>query len=483
MRDYILVFINGKEHRLSGEDVFLPITDYLRKGITLCGTKVVCAEGDCGACTVMLGRLSEGHIEYKPVNACILYGYQLDGSHIVTVEGLKVNGALNPVQKAMVDCHGAQCGYCTPGFIVAMAALFEEDKEPLVDNEVRDGLTGNLCRCTGYESIVKAGMEVDTSNMKSVKELFDEKQMVESFSKTSKESVLVEHDGMTAMVPANLDEFIEARSKYPKAKIVSGGTDLSVQLNKKMFTIETVISTSNLTELEEITTSESNGVEFVEVGARATLAELESYLLRRNPDLDYIFWVFGSPQIRNSGTLVGNIANGSPIADTVPYLFVMDGQIVVQGKKGRREIPITELYEGYKKMSLKDDEVIVAVRFSLPASKEILKLYKVSRRQHLDISAFTAAIRLEMKDGMISKARVAYGGVAATVVRLPEVEEFLVGKKHSLETFEKAGALARKMVEPLSDVRGSRQYRLQLAENIMSKFFYETAKEEELACL
>ncbi|MCA9819092.1 MAG: FAD binding domain-containing protein, partial [Cyanobacteria bacterium HKST-UBA01] len=224
-------------------------------------------------------------------------------------------------------------------------------------------------------------------------------------------------------------------------------------------------SISNVDELDYISGSEKAGREIVEVGGRVSLAELESYLLKRHGDLDYIFWVFGSPQIRNSGTLVGNIANASPIADTPPYLFVMDAEIIAIGPKGERCIPITEFYSGYKTLTLAKDEVIKAIRFALPGPADILKLYKISRRQHLDISAFTAAIRLKREGEKIVEAAVAYGGVAATVLRMKEVEEFLKDKPYSLETFEEAGRIAADSIKPLSDVRGSSPYRSQLAEN------------------
>lgn len=508
MRDFILVYINGREHKLTGEAVFQPITEYIRSSASLCGTKVVCAEGDCGACTVMLGRLDQSEKEtqpeneaqldkatdkgtstgskklsYKPVNACILYGYQVDCCHLITVEGLKSNGALTAVQDAMVECHGAQCGYCTPGFIVAMTALFE-DREPLVDSDIKDGLTGNLCRCTGYESIVKAGLEVDTEKIVSVGDLFDESAILKGFDQVRDQQVLVEHEGKRAILPNSLDALVEAKCKYPKGRLVAGGTDLSVQLNKGFIEIEDVIYTGSVSEIDYIRFTDSKEGDRVEVGASVSLSDLESCLLRRHPDLDYIFWVFGSPQIRNQGTLAGNIANGSPIADTLPYLFVMDARIHVKGRSGSREIPILEFYTGYKKLALDqgDGEVITGVSFGLPSAEETLKLYKVSRRQHLDISAFTAAIRVRRKGSLVESAAIAYGGVAATVQRLEDVEEFLAGKEYSLETFCEAGEMARKSLEPLSDVRGSREYRLKLAENIMSRFYYETAREEELAC-
>lgn len=487
MRDFILVYINGREHKITGEAVFQPVSEYVRSSASLCGTKVVCAEGDCGACTVMVGRpdkeddLSE--LSYKPVNACILYGYQVDRCHLITVEGLRENGALSAVQEAMVDCHGAQCGYCTPGFIVAMTALFEE-KEPLVDSDIKDGLTGNLCRCTGYESIIKAGLEVDTEKLVGVNDLFDEEKILSGIKEVADTDVLVEHGSRRAILPGSLEALVEARKKYPGARLVAGGTDLSVQLNKGMIEIDDVIVTTGVPEIDYIKFTEDKEGELVEVGAGVSLADLEARLLRRHPDLDYIFWVFGSPQIRNQGTLTGNIANGSPIADTLPFLYVMEGEVLVRGSGGSRAISIREFYKGYKTLDLNPEngELITGIRFKLPSPKEVVKLYKISRRQHLDISAFTAAVRIKRNGSGIDSAVIAYGGVAATVLRMTEVEEFLAGKEYSLKTFEEAGALARSSLEPLSDVRGSRSYRLKLAENILSRFYYETAREEELAC-
>src|SRR5579885_2323206 len=197
MRDYILLFINGREHRISGANAFIPVTDYLRGELGSCGTKVVCAEGDCGACTVMLGRPPEDakaeKLEYKPVNSCIQYVFQLDCSHIVTVEGLKLNGKLNPVQQSMVECHGAQCGYCTPGFVVAMCSMFDQGK-PLSEWEIRDGLVGNLCRCTGYEPIVRAGLSVDLEDWSSFETLYPSSKMIKQLREARRQTAHIKVD-------------------------------------------------------------------------------------------------------------------------------------------------------------------------------------------------------------------------------------------------------------------------------------------------
>lgn len=481
MRDYILLYINGREHKISGSRAFVPVTDYLRMDLAQCGTKVVCAEGDCGACSVMLGRLEGDELVYKPVNGCIQYVFQLDCAHIITVEGLKLNGALNPVQEAMVECHGAQCGYCTPGFVVAMCSMFDEGK-PLNACQIKDGLTGNLCRCTGYEAIVKAGLSVDLNEWKSVEKLYPSKEMVKQFKEHSKQAVRIEAGGKELCVPVDVKGACEFKKQNPKTVIVSGGTDVAVMMNKKGFVPDHLISTANIPGIAGITKRSENGRDVLEVGARATLSDLERAVQSLNDDMKYIMWVFGSPQIRNAGTLAGNIANGSPIADTIPFLFAMDAEVEVAGVLGSRKILMKDLYKGYKQLSLQSDEVIVKIHVPMPLKSEIFKLYKVSRRQHLDISSFTAAIRLSVDKGKITAASVAYGGVAAVVLRLPEVEKFLVGKTLSLETCREAGQRAREELKPLSDVRGSRDYRLKLAENIFVKFYHETA-EKELVCL
>jgi len=481
MRDYILLFINGREHRLRGEDAFAPITDYLRYQTGLCGTKVVCSEGDCGACSVLVGDLEGGKLRYRPVNACIQYAYQLDCRHIVTVEGLKVDGVLNPLQESMVDCHGAQCGYCTPGFVVAMSYLFDEGKS-LAENEIKDGLTGNLCRCTGYRAIIEAGLSVDAAAFKPVCELYPDEPMVNAFSSCREEPVAVHFEGKSAYVPVTVEQTIEFRQEHPEALLVAGGTDVSVNLNKGRVELSTAISLANVKGLSGIERKSHGGRDYVVVGASVTLKELEEYMAGLEPEFDYILWVFGSPQIRNAGTLAGNIANGSPIADTTPYLLAMDAEVEVQGREGSRRISFNELYTGYKKLSLKPDEIIIRIHVPLPGEGELLRLYKVSRRQHLDISAFTAAIKIELDGDLIKSASVAYGGVAEVVKRLDAVEGVLVGQSFSLATFRQAAEMARKQVDPISDVRGSRDYRRQLAENIMLKFYYETADERELVC-
>jgi len=352
----------------------------------------------------------------------------------------------------MVACHGAQCGYCTPGFIMAMSALFEKC-DHVDEKQTREGLVGNLCRCTGYEPIIKAALQTE-----SPEKLRDRYAAVPD----ARDSVRIGD----FFAPATLDEAIAFR-KERNATIVQGGTDVGVWINKRNYRAPAMLSLAKIASLKEL--REEDGA--IVAGANVTLSQLESFVRDRIPELYKILSIFGSAQIKNAGTLVGNIANGSPIGDTLPYLLVADASLEING--GERTVPINSFYRGYKQFDLAAHEIITRVR--LPIVRDTLRLYKVSRRRDLDISAFTAAIRLSTVDSHIAKAWIAYGGVAPTVVRLPRTEEFLAGKAISLDVFRHAGRIARDEVKPISDVRGSAEYRAQLAENIMVKFGHDVS--------
>jgi xanthine dehydrogenase small subunit len=341
MRDHLLLYINGKQHKVSGEQAFMPLSSYLRYEQACTGTKVVCEEGDCGACSVLLGRLDGGEMKYRVVNSCIQFMYQLDCSHLVSIEGLKDEGELNAVQEAMVECHGAQCGYCTPGFVVTMCSMFDR-KPPANAQDVKDGLTGNLCRCTGYEPIINAALAVDAKKMSKLTELYPSKEMKRDFEAAAKQSVVLKAGEHTLLVPGSVDDAVKFKKEYPKAVIVSGGTDVCVYWNKRGTEPEVLMSVANLEELRGIKMEGDS----MQVGARATLAELEEFVQARVPELARIMWLFGSPQIRNAGTLAGNIANGSPIADSIPYLMVMEAEVEVQSDRGSRRINMNQIYKG-----------------------------------------------------------------------------------------------------------------------------------------
>ena len=463
MRDFVLVHINGVPHRVSGPAAFETLSRYLRYDQRATGTKIVCEEGDCGACTVLVGRREGDGLRYRPINSCIQFLFQLDCTHVVTVEGLTKGGELTPVQDAMVRCHGAQCGYCTPGFIMAMAGLFECTQHPRRE-DVNAALTGNLCRCTGYEPIVKAAMEVE--QQPPVDELYPGAPILDEIAKHEREPVRIEHFSK----PATLQDALRFKAEHPKCVIVQGATDFGVWCNKRGFTAEALLSLDGIDGLGDIDFVNGTMV----VGGRVSLAQFESAARERVPQLVEIMDRFGSPQIKNAGTLAGNIANASPIADTLPFLFVSGASLELTGLAGTRTVAIRDFYRGYKTLDLQPDEIITRVVIPLPSEGDTLRLYKVSKRSHLDISSFTAAMLMRRTNGRIDSMRIAYGGVAPVVLRLPKTEEFLAGRAFARETFAEAGEIARGEVAPISDVRGSRDFRLQLAENVLSRFYYET---------
>ncbi|HKR66798.1 MAG TPA: FAD binding domain-containing protein [Thermoanaerobaculia bacterium] len=462
MRDYLLLHINGQPHRIGAADAFQTLSRYLRYDLRKTGTKIVCEEGDCGACTVLIGRRENGDLRYRPINSCIQFLFQLDCAHVVTVEGLAKGGELTPVQDAMVRCHGAQCGYCTPGFITAMAGMFEHTEHP-TDADIRCALTGNLCRCTGYDPIIKAALEV--KSQPKIHELYPSEPILRAIDEVSAEPVQI---GNFAK-PADLASAIAFKSEHPNTVIVQGATDFGVWRTKRGFTPEALLSLDGIEGMGDVRLDDRTLV----VGGRVSLAQFESSVRDLVPELAPIMDRFGSPQIKNAGTLAGNIANASPIADTLPFLFVANATLELTGTAGSRLVPIRDFYLGYKKLDLRADEIITRIRIPLPAEGETLRLYKISKRSHLDISSFTAAIVMKRNDGHIDSMRIAYGGVGPVVLRLPKTEEFLAGRAFAKESFTAAGEVAKAEVAPISDVRGTRDFRLQLAENVLCKFYYD----------
>jgi xanthine dehydrogenase small subunit len=550
IRDYIVFYVNGRECRVTGQHAFMQLSDYLRAELGLCGTKVVCAEGDCGACTVLVGRTgNDDKLSYKPLNSCIQTIYQLDCAHIVTVEGLTPEQQLSPIQESMVECHGAQCGFCTPGFVVSLAAMFEDiaarnpgcgspalamcaesakfvqsagngdmtsgkgstvpvdttntvpvdtastapivqvstvlDGNAVTRAAVKDALTGNLCRCTGYESIIKSAMQCDASSVVPVEVAFPSEPIVKNFKEHASVDVKIEVERGVVFIPHELDSAVQFKYANDGATVVSGGTDVCVNINKRGFKPRKVLSICNLSGLDNLEIEDGKLI----IGARVTLERLAQFSKDALPELANMLWIFGAPQIRHAGTMAGNIANGSPIGDTLPFLFVMEAEIEVYGVRGPRRIPICSFYTGYKQMDMARDELITRIIVPLPKARETLRLFKVSRREHLDISSLGAAFLVGIESSGDSKlsrvkyARVALGGVGPTTVRLPRSEEFLKGKQLLFETFERAGEIALTEIKPISDVRGSSDFRNQLAENMFLKFYCSLDESESLCAV
>jgi xanthine dehydrogenase small subunit len=468
MRDSVLFYVNGKRYEARRETAFASLTDFLRHELLLTGTKVVCAEGDCGACTVLVGRLEADSLRYEPVDACIQFLYQLDCRHVVTVEGLGTDAELHPVQQGLVEHHGSQCGYCTPGFVMALAGLFEQ--QPRLDRQaLQTGLTGNLCRCTGYVQILEAGLSLDPAALRPLADRFSSAAMAQDLREHAGNPVLIRSAGRTFFAPRRLEDALDFKAHHPEAMIVSGGTELGVLRNKQGYDPPTLLTLTHVPGLAEIACANAT----VSVGANATWRQVEALAKDLLPEFYRIILRFGSPQIRNVSTLVGNVAHGSPIADSLPFLFVMDAELELAGRAGSRRAKVNGFYKGYKIKDLAPDEIITRVLIPLPAADELLKLYKVSRRTDLDIATFGAAVRVRRAGDVITRAYLALSGVAPTVVRLPATEAFLQGKLLAEETFREAGRVARSEIQPISDVRGSRDFRLLLAENILARFYFD----------
>lgn len=477
MRDHLRLQINGESHSVGGRDAFLSLSDFLRRRLGLIGSKIVCSEGDCGACTVLIGRRDRetGRRSFRPIDSCIAFMFQLDGAHVVTVEGLAPAGELNGVQRAMVDCHGSQCGFCTPGFVVQMTSLRDQGRR-LSEAQWRQGLTGNLCRCTGYAAIFEAGAASNDRDLTPVAQLFPDSQTSADLNGEFSGDIEVrtdsdDVDSLLVRCPATVAGAVEFLSEYPEAMIVAGATDVGVRINKTRRLPPAMLDLNRIDELDFVRVCDGA----VEAGARASWAALEQAFETLAPEFHQILTRFGSPQIRHVGTIAGNIANASPIADALPFLFVTDATIGLQSVDGRRWVAITDFYHGYKQLELRPGELIVEVRIPLPSEQETVRLYKISRRRDLDISSFTAAIRMHIEAGKIVDARLAFGAVAPTVFRARDTEAFLAGKPFDEATLRAAGDIAVGEVSPITDVRGAADYRLQLTRNVLLKYFHQAS--------
>ena len=352
MRDYLLIYVNGRRYKISGKRGFQSLSDFLRYDLGMVGTKVVCAEGDCGSCTVLIGRVRNSQLLYEGIDSCIQYLYQLDCSHVITVEGLKDEAQIiHPVQKAMVDAAGSQCGYCTPGFVMALAAMLETG-ETLTRHSVQDGLTGNLCRCTGYEQIIDAGLSLNQKVIPKASKCYDAKAILADFMEHVVQPVYCEYEKnwngagqqVQFFVPAFLEEALEFKKKNKHVTVVAGGTDISVQMNKERMEPNCIMSLTHLTGLEILEIENKT----VTVGAKVTWTEIGEFCQEHLPELDEIISIFASRQIKNAATLAGNIANASPIADSLPFLYVIDAEMELTSLHGTRWVNINRFYHGYK---------------------------------------------------------------------------------------------------------------------------------------
>ena len=474
--------INDQRLEIEGEKAFMTLGSYLRNEESLTGTKIVCAEGDCGACTVLIANEvgPDGKLTFKAVNSCIIPLYLINGAQVVTVEGVGksegMNIDLHQVQEKMVDCNGAQCGYCTPGFICAMAGAVEKFKEKncaITEKNAKNYLTGNLCRCTGYQSIIEALTSVDVKKAESLKERYHCPAWLSEMKNISSTSVEMKFDDKSIFLPSGLPEALAAKKADSEIRLVAGSTDIGVVVNKGKLSTPKTMALYHIPELKKITSDER----FITVGATVTLTEFEEYVEGYFPGMSHLLHIFASPQIKNQGTVVGNMVNASPIADTIPFLMVSDAIVVLESSKGVREVVLKDFYIGYKKINIDASEIVTRIKIPLFTENEKARLYKVSMRKDLDISAVTFAARIVFDGKKMKEVKIALGGVAAIVLRMSDIEKNLTGKDFSEQLFLDAAQSLDQYIKPLSDLRASKEYRMLVAGNFFKKFAREVGGE------
>ena len=477
MSQPIRFFYQGAVREVSDASPTQTVLQHLREELHCTGTKEGCAEGDCGACTVVIGSLENGALQMKSVNSCIQLVPTLDGKALFTVEDLQLpDGTLHPVQQAMVECHGSQCGFCTPGFVMSLWGMYlkQEGARP-TRCQVDDALSGNLCRCTGYRPIIDAAMRM--GELPSVP--FDREALASQLASLRRDSAATYSVGGQAFhAPRTIDELVHLRAEHPAALLLAGSTDVGLWITKQMRELGDIIYLGHIDALKTI--DDSAGM--IEIGAGATLEEAYKALCRHYPnELSEMWQRFASLPIRNAGTLGGNVANGSPIGDSMPWLIAAGTQLVLRGPNGERVMPLEDFYLGYQQKDLQAGEFVRALRVPMPREGVRLRTYKLAKRFDQDISAVCAAFALTFDGDLVSEARIAYGGMAATPKRAAAAESALLGQRWTEATVSAAMAAMTQDYQPLSDMRASGEYRMKAAQNLLKRYWFETRQDAPLA--
>lgn len=447
------------------------VLNYLRNSSDHKGTKEGCAEGDCGACTVVIAEITETNkLKYTAIDSCLVFMPMLHGKQLLTVENLKADEKLHPVQQEMVDKNGSQCGYCTPGFVMSLFALFKENKQASQD-DIRDALTGNLCRCTGYRPIIEAASSAcaqgNTDHFSKM-----ENEVIQKLKQIHSENNALCHTSseQSYFQPTSIQEALKILSEHPDALLLQGATDVALRVTKKH---ELLLKVLDLSAINGLKTIEDKGTEIL-FGSGMNLEAVKENSMVVFPALYKMLAVFGSRQIRSLATLGGNLGSASPIGDTLPVLMALNARIELQSINGKREIPMTEFIVGYRKTQKQENEIISAIVIPKMNNNSIIASYKVSKRKDLDIATVSSGFRLTFKNDEISEAILAYGGMAEKTKRATSAESFLIGKKWTRENAEKAGEFVYSEYTPLSDARSGAEFRRLAARNLVLKFWDET---------
>jgi xanthine dehydrogenase small subunit len=462
----VQLLFRGAVHSVTPSSIQRTVLQWLREDQRACGTKEGCNEGDCGACTVVIGELDAcGEVQLSAVNACLQLLPALDRKALYTVEDLQrlmASDALHPVQQAMVDGHGSQCGFCTPGFIMSLFAAYEQRPSAPTRAVVEDVLSGNLCRCTGYRPIVDAALAAYTQPRVALNRESLQRQLQ---ALAELPSLQLSDNKASWYAPTTLAELAALRQSLPQARLVAGTTDVGLWVTKQLRDLDNLISVMAVAELKQV----QRRAEVLHFGAAASLQCCFELLNDEFPEWIELGRRFASLPIRNAGTLGGNVANGSPIGDSMPGLVALEARVVLRCGEQTRSLALEDFYLDYQKNALLPGEFLEAVQVPRRRPAQVLRFYKVSKRFDQDISAVCVGIAFDHLDGTIVAPRVAYGGMAAIIKRAPCAQTALAGQRLTLEAFEAAANAVATDFQPLSDARASAAYRSEIAANLLRR--------------